>query len=225
MKRNIYLTELEEKALSLLAKGISQPVVRRECNIPKTRMDIFTSNLRRKTGIKSQKDDQQCQEYLRRYSAAMENPTTNPKHIEVMRRFMERETLEGMAYQLKLSPEDTTALLNEACEAVGIFSKDDKARRLQIRTFLSIRHSRNGKEPTELEMQLLRYMAIGGKPLHFAYEQRQRPRHIILLAREVCTRLGFNVEGRGVQRRMIQDYLARLDAQEPAPVTMDDPMF
>lgn len=104
-----------------------------------------------------------------------------------------------------------------------------------MRTYLSVYHSTNGKPITETELAALRLVAKGYRPQQVYLELGGNERYFVDLIRGVCLRLGFNVQGRGTQRNMIIDYLARLDAnqypeiEQSAPVassvTMDDPAF
>lgn len=220
MNRHLYLSIQEEKALNLFAKGINSQIVRRECEIGRCSMDAFTFALRRKTGIRDQKDDHECQEYLRRYSEAIEKRAATPDQIALLRRVMNGETHQGIAYQMRISEAEVAPLITKACEAIGIFTEDQRARSTQIRIYLSAFHSTNGKPITTTEMQVLRFLASGVRPQNLCEHLSGKERYFVTLARNVCLRLGFNVRGKGTQRRMIQDYLARFDAE-----VMADPMF
>lgn len=220
---NIYLSTEENKALSLFAEKISPTIVRREMDIPKVRWDHFTLILRRKTGIANHKDERQCQDYLARYAKAPMK--LEPKQVEIFRRLVNGETLEGAAYIMRISQDELHGLINQACMNAAIFTQHPRTRLLQMRTFLSVHYSTNGKPLTETEIAAFRLIAKGYRPQQVYLELGGKERYFVNLIRGACLRLGFNVSGKGTQRRMIIDYLARLDAQEPAPVTMDDPMF
>lgn len=124
-----------------------------------------------------------------------------------------------------INEEGAYELFSAACHAAGIFTEDKRAVRVQIRIYLALFHSTNGKELTPGEEDLLRKMAFEGMtPQQYAREFRptERERFYVMKARDACTRLGFSVQGNGTQRQLLREYFMRLDAQK---ITMDDPMF
>lgn len=216
--QNLYLSKEENTALRLLSKGFSSSIVRREMNVHRVRWDHFTLRLRRKTGIANHKDERQCQEYLAKYAKA--SMVLSPEQVQILRRRMNGETIGGIAYLMRISDDDVRQLESDACAAIGIFTPHEPTRKLQYRTYLSVYHSTNGKPLTETELKALRLVAKGYLPRQVYHELGGNEQYFVKLIRSVCLRLGMNVQGRGTQRRMIQDYLARIDAQ-----AMNDPMF
>lgn len=221
--RIIYLTPNEEKAVRLMAQGLSSREINNQCEIPLAGYAAFTLNIRRKTGIHDHHDKRVCQGYLDAYVEAMEKQAITPQQVEALRRYLRKETLEGIGYQMgRIGVKEVENLIDAACSAAGILTDDPRAQRMQIQVYLATFHSTNGKEVTPMELDILRHMAAGGSPAGFAQDRGERERYCLMLARSVCFRLGFNARGRGVQRGMIQDYLARIDSQQ---ITMDDPAF
>lgn len=215
MCRNIYLTELEEKALGLFAKGVNTRIICRELAINHEQLATLTFAIRRKTGIADHNDDRQCQDYLRRYRHAIERNATTPEHIIALRVYTKT------AWESDSHAAHTVVhITQEAIELCGIFSKDERTRKMQVRQYLATFHCRNKMPPTDTEIQILRLVASGVKAKELCLHLQGAPRYFVHRLRDVCKRLGFNVQGRGAQRRMIQDYLARTE-----PPTMDDPMF
>jgi DNA-binding CsgD family transcriptional regulator len=218
--QNIYLTAEENKALLLMANGYNSLHIKQKCDIPLSGMGQFTSTIRRKTGIRDHKNPMECRTYLERYAATMENPSLTEQQLNALRRILEGETLMGIGYQLGEIGEDGAAkLIDEACNAVGIFTRDERTRRIQIRIYLSTL-PRNIKPPSPVDLKILRLMAEGMTPQQIAREWGERERYIVIKARDVCLRLGFNARGRDVQRQLIRGWLTRFDG-----MVMSDPMF
>lgn len=228
MTGNLYLTDNEEKALRMMAEAKHHTAIRKECEIPHSGFHAFTYSIRRKTGIRDHKDDQECRDYLRRYAEAMANRPIADVHVRVLRRVLARETFAGIGYQEgKVSESSAFEMFQAACHAAGIFTTDKRALRVQIRIYLATFHPTNGMPLSPIEEDMLRKLAFEGMtPAQYAREYRfnENERHYVLKARDACERLGFNVQGNGTQRQMLKDYFLRMDAR-PAPVTMDDPMF
>src|SRR5688572_11284574 len=141
----IYLSEDEEKALRLLAEQASAYTIRDQCKLPLSGLAIFTSEIRRKTGIRDTKNPNECRSYIRQYEAAMAAARPTDDEIWLLRHYSEKDTIEGLTYQwntqhMEQTPITETVMLSmieQAFEHIGIFTKDDRARRMQFRYYLA----------------------------------------------------------------------------------------
>lgn len=218
----IYLTPEEEKALRLYALGCSSRSVVEQCDIGLSGLAVFTQNIRKKTGIADHKERKQCEHYIERYERAMANPVLRADQLLALQMLANGDTMEGMAYRLgEITIGETTAILDSACEAAGIFTHDPTQRRLQARLFLAAFHTPLTTLWGHSE-QILRQMAEG-KSFGDIAEQMSNPvAYVKSKAFEACKRLGFCTRGRNAQRNLLRAYFA-LRARQM--VTMDDPMF
>lgn len=221
---NIYLTKEENQTLELMAQGINTRTIKTEVDIPLSGFAIFTATIRRKTGIHDHKDKFEVMSYIKRYEAAIANPSLLSDQVRALRRVINGESMVGIGYQHgQIGEAGAQALVDTSCALAGIFTRDERARRVQIRIYLSIFHQIGILLPSPLEMRILRLIAEGMTPPQIARLWNEREPWITRKAREVCLRLGFNARGRDVQRNLVRDYLAREDSKQAH--LMDDPMF
>jgi hypothetical protein len=220
----IYLSEVENCTLTLLSKGFSTRDIHATCAIPLSGYAIFTQDLRRKTGIRDHRDSSECRSYLEKYQQAITGEGPTAEQTRAIRSFSLGNTITTIGYLLGLTEEVTEQTIDAACRAAGIFTRDERARRGQIRLYLAIFRP-NFKPLTEQETQILRAMA-DGKTFGEISDTVVTARipYLKIKAKEACMRLGFDVKGRNAQRNLLRAYFAHLDAQSPKD-PMDDPMF
>lgn len=228
MKRIIYLSEEEEKALRLLAQGFNSYVIHEKCKLPMAGMGIFTQEIRRKTGIRDTKYARECFLYIKRFEEAMDNPPLTPDDLRLLRFYRDDYTLDAMASEWKTTPVEITARIESLFTHMGIFTKDERARRLQLRIYLIAFHAPAQPE-TPFHWNLLRMLARGLSFAEIAHELGERKEYIQFKTREICTKLGLLAKGRDVQRKLIRAFLAtHSEPQSPTQDVADplnDPMF
>jgi hypothetical protein len=223
----IYLSEAENCTLTLLSKGFSTREIHSSCEIPLSGYAIFTQDLRRKTGIRDHRDSSECRAYVAKYQQAITGEGPNGEQTRAMRSFSLGNTITAIAYILgRITEEATEQTIDAGCRAAGIFTRDDRARRGQIRLYLAIFRP-NFKPLTEQETQILRAMAEG-KTFEEVSQTVVAARipYLKTKAKDACMRLGFDIKGRNSQRNLLRAYFAHLDTLAPRPHDpMDDPAF
>src|SRR5687768_9858748 len=147
-----YLSEAENKLVNLKAEGFSSKHILANCPIPLIGFHMFTADVKRKTGIQG-KDHQDYREFLNRYNEAISGSLTTPEQTRAM-----RSSLEGDTLSLNISRDELQAILDAACKAAGIFTRDERARKFAMRLYLALFRF-NGNPLDTLETQFLRGMA------------------------------------------------------------------
>lgn len=220
-----YLTSAENTLLNLMAEEYSTRHILQNCEIPLSGFHIFCAEIKRKLGI-SGRLIHECKPFLAKYSAAMANQTrTTPEQTRVIRQYVQGETLQGMAYTLKMSEDATQALIDDACKAAAIFTRDERARRAQLRLYLALFRF-NGLPLSPMEETILRGMAAGKSFEEIADGFAVHPvKFVKQKAKAACHRLYFDISGRNTQRTLLRAYFAYIDQQKPSEITMEDPMF
>jgi DNA-binding CsgD family transcriptional regulator len=220
----IYLTPNEEKTLRLLMDDLSSYAIIRQCEIPSIGLSLFKHEIRRKTGIRDTKNTKEIRQYFAAYDASMAAQPISVEQVRTLRLFLGGDTFEAISYQMGVPPEGAEELIYSACRAAGIFTRDDQARKTQVRLFLAIFHPSREGEQTPDQMTVLRLTADGLSPLEIC-DRMQRPLpYVRFILKTGCLLLGLTARGRDVQRNLIRAYFTRKDAENP-PVTMDDPAF
>ncbi len=235
---NPYLTENEAKTLRFLGEGKSLPFIRDNCQMPLAGMHVFTSSLRRKTGIRDTRYAPECREYLKQVEAALSGPGPTETELRVLSHIAEGDTFVAIASRLEITREAVWTLYDSACAAAGIFTRDERTRKTQIRLFLSTRKISGLSGMTALtghELQFLRAFASGQTYVQIAESEGQPLEYVRFRARGVLLRLGLTARGRDAQRNLVRAFLVAYDAQtgqlespaaaDPSPVSMDDPAF
>jgi hypothetical protein len=221
----IYLSEDEEKALRLLTEQASAYTIRDRCKLPLSGLAIFTSEIRRKTGIRDTKNPKECQSYIRQYEAAMAAARPTEDEIWLLRHFCDKDTIEGITYQwnalhLEQTPFTEDAIrsaIEQAFEHIGIFSKDERARRMQFRYYLAA--YRPQKLPdTGHQWEFLRHTAAGLTVKQIADLMNEPLDYVQAKIEDACIRVGLKAKGRDVQRNLIRVFLHLNDP-------LNDPMF
>lgn len=229
MAKIIYLSDNEEKALRLLAEAKTGPQIKAQCDIPLAGMGVFTSEIRRKTGIRDTRFALECRRYIERYEATIGQPVSLDQ-IRILRDILKGETFEGIAYRMQLEKSVVWKLYDQACESAAIFTRDEKARRVQMRLYLATFHTlplEGSNALSSKETLFLKMFADGLPYAQIADETKERPEFVQWKIKGICSRLGLTARGRDTQRRLARAFLA-YGAQTPAPalpVTMDDPAF
>lgn len=236
MARNIYLTENEEKAIRALTEPIVYSALKHSCEVPAIGVHLFAADLRRKTGIRDTKNPLECRAYLQRYDAAMSSLAPTAEQLTLLRYFLAGESYQGVAYQLTrargesqiepLVATDIPPLVDDACASVGIYTRDDLARRVQIRIYLASFHTAlspsNALSPTE--EKYLRLWAEGKGHSEIADAVGERREYIKDMIKTACKRLGLCARGRGVQRSLVRAFFAQMDSPKEQ-IDMSDPAF
>lgn len=231
-KPHIYLTPDEEKALRILADSRPHFVLKEANVIPTYGLSIFLSNLRRKTGIRDTKNSKEIRAYFSKYEEAMAYPGFSPEELDAVRKIIdEGAPFEEAAIALGRTVEQIEAALQSACATAGIFSRDEKTQRLQLKTYLALFNPVGNQSLSEQELQLLRLYSEDVDYAIIAYKVNQRTPWVTEKIRDLCLKLGLNSRGRGTQRQLVRAWLAHkaatsaAPAQEPsAPEDAEDPM-
>jgi hypothetical protein len=213
-----YLTPDENLLLTLMAQDFSTRHILKNCPIPLSGFHIFCAEVRRKLGLVGRLVHE-LRPFLERYNAAM----ANPFHPTPDQKSAVRHYLDGNTASLQLPPYALQSLIDELSERVGIFTRDERARKAHLRLYMAIFHF-NGKPLTPLETQILRGMAEGLTFEEISDSIVTAP--ILFLkgkAKEACQRLYFDAQGRNAQRTLLRAYFAWIDAHKTDP--MDDPLF
>lgn len=221
----LYLNEAENNAVNLIAEGFSTRHIIANCSIPPAGYHIFCADIRRKTGVRTQSNNLEWKAYLERYSAAIAGERTTPEQTSALRRFVGGDTYAGIGYIMGIPEGDVEPLLDSACKAAAIFTRDDRARRSQARLYLAIFRPNYGPlSPTET--RILRFMAEGKTfgEISELMGAGNPEEYLVKKAKSACLRLGFDAKGYNVQRNLLRAFFAYADSKK-APVTMDDPAF
>ncbi len=231
----IYLSENEEKALRLLAAGYSIREVYDNCKVPLSGMSVFTAQIRRKTGIEHTRHPQECREYIARVEAALRGHGPDEIELRVLSHIAEGDTFIAIANRLQIARERVWALYDSGCAAAGIFTRDDRARKTQLRLYLSVSKIdtlRGMTAVTGHELQFLRAFASGQTYAQIAESEGQPLEYVQYKAKGVLLRLGLTARGRDAQRNLVRAFLVAYDAktqsgelEPPQSVSMDDPAF
>jgi hypothetical protein len=217
----LYLDQTENCIIHHLSQGFTRKQIKANCGVPENEYDLYTQDIRRKTGIRDQKDPTQCLEYLEKYQRAItgEGPTEN--QTRAMRLFCLGTTLTAIGHLLRMEESAADHTIRDGCRAAGIFTQDGRARIGQMRIYLATFRP-NYKPLSAQETEILRAMAAGTPFLGICGTVLNAPiPYLKSKAKEACMRLGFDVKGRNAQRNLLRAYFAYLDAQDP----MNDPLF
>lgn len=237
--QNLYLTENEQKALRILANRGDHIAVRNECVIPLSGMGFFTSEIRRKTGIRDTLDSEECRAYLERYENALTYQRWDPLDNRLVSLFLQKNTFTAIASRLKAEgvvhlPGDIGRDLDLACEKAGIFTRDEKARRVQLKIYLTAFYLT--KKPEKLSphnRKAMELFASGMTIRQIAFCMQVEYAYAQYLVQSTCKEVGIVARGRGLQQKLARVFLASKNAPEElpseeaeiTPVTMDDPAF
>lgn len=218
-----YLTADENTLVNLMAQEFSTQHILQNCKIPLSGFHIFCGEIKRKLGV-SGRLVHECHPFLVKYSAAMANQTrTTPDQTRALRQYMQNETIQGIAYTLKMSEDATQQLIDDACKTAAIFTRDERARRAQLRLYLALFRF-NGLPLSPMEETMLRGMAEGKSFEEIAEGFAVHPvKFVKLKAKAACHRLYFDISGRNAQRNLLRAYFAHIDARPK--ITMEDPLF
>lgn len=241
MRPNIYLTSNEEKALRSLASNGDYSKLKNACEIPQYGIHLFLAQIRRKTGIRDTKDTNECRAYLERYEATIANPAPTEEQLALLRHYAAGDSYTSIAFwmtktralETPLAATDIPKMVDAACEAIGIFTRDDQARRVQIRAYTVCFLTPTAHRITPLEEKIVREWINGKEPIQIADELGERGDYVKYKLKRACKDLGIAAKGRGVQRSLARALFAQLDAQPKAPADepalapdpMDDPAF
>lgn len=219
----IGLSKDEQTALTLLAEGRNGLYIREHCTIPLAGFSVFTSEIRRKTGIADTKDRRECAQFLERYARALATPPS-AEHVAVVRSIVADESLISIAYRLKINIEEARALYDKACESFGVFTRDERARKIQLRLALA-RHTLSTLSPiarvTETELRFLRLFVEGHSYAQIAENTGERELFVRVTTKGLFDRFFLVSRGRGAQRMLATAFLALIESG----VSMDDPAF
>lgn len=227
-----YLTDLEQKAVKLLAEEKSYEAIKRECYLSTLKLCPFLGAIRRKTGIADTKDAQQVRDYITKYEAAANGPGPSPLQMEVINRLMgvgyPEHELSAIDYRMGLSPGSAYMEYEAGLNAAGIYATTASERTVQCRMFLASLHVRpTASMLNDNHLRALRLYAQNEKEYFIA--QQMPPGFnsipaVEMLIQDGVDRLGVVARGRGVQRRLVGIALDRLE-QEKSKTLMNDPMF
>lgn len=186
-------------------------------------MSFFLSEIRRKTGIRDTKDHKECRDYLKHFASFTAN-LPSADELFALRLLMAGSSLEAMAYKLHLPQEQITTFLDTACRSVGILTRDERARKIQVRQYITSHFPISGVIFTPARLAVLRGVA-DGKPLaQIADEVNQPTDWVEWTLKDLTKGLGLVTRGRDVMRTLIQTFLKVREVRNPS-ITMDDPAF
>lgn len=223
MHPNIYLTKDEHKALVLLSEGKTSFMIREQCLVPASGMSFFLSEIRRKTGIRDTKQPPECREYLKRHNEALSHSPA-PEHIRLLQKYQAGETWEGIAYTMPLPIEEVLPALDKACHAIGSFTRDERARKMQVRQYLACYLPNETVIWAPNVLAVLHGIANATPIEEIAAEVNQLPGWVRSTAKDTLYKLGLAARGRDVQKTMAASFLRVREYLNPT-VTMDDPAF
>lgn len=223
MSLNIYLTKDEHHALVLLSELKTTYAIQEQCKIPMSGMGFFLSEIRRKTGIRDTKQTKECKDYLKRHAEALSKPPTTDQ-IRILRKYLAGETWEAIGNSMPLPLEQVIPTLDKACHAVGIFTQDERARKIQVRQYLACYIPNETVIWTPATLAVVRGIANATPIEEIAQQVNQTTGWVRSTAKDTLYKLGLAARGRDVQRNMANAFLRLRDHINP-PVTMDDPMF
>jgi len=228
--KNLYLTSNEEKAIRLLADGRSSAILLEECEIPISGLGVFTYELRRKTGIENTRRPSDCQYYLKQYAKAFENPPQlSVEQKDAARLLMGGATIKTIATRISRSLEQGVAIMDSTLVTAGIFSKDLRTQRSQLRLFMAVFYLRKNvcEDIGPLTWDILRAVARGEHYTNIALKHSMSEEYTRSAAHAGLTKLGFVTRGRGTQEGLLRGYMEYLDAQaaEAAQDPMNDPLL
>jgi hypothetical protein len=224
LTQNIYLSEDEQKAIVLLSQRYTYNELPMHCRIPLSGMNFFLAEIRRKTGIRDTKYHKECKDYLTAVAATLEKESPSRDQIWAMRLYLEESTIEAMARELKISQDEVLPFLDSACRAVAIFTRDERARKMQVRQYLTSMHPADDVILTPARMHILRGIAAGHPMPQIADEIQKPLKWTQQTARDIVRGLGLSTRGRDVQRTLVRTFLRVRDTERPS-ITMDDPLF
>lgn len=211
MKKSIYLDESENLAIQLLAKGERLKIIRESCKIPSTRFPFFLAELRRKTGISNIQDTRECAKYWKDLPNLKGEVQISPQESRLLVGFVDLVSLAYMANMLRISEADARASLENALRKCGIFVKDDRTRRIQVRFFFAIKGIPHSKLPplSSEHWKVLRVLADGGRLEHVQalWTPPKKAKFAREYIREACIRIGANCPGRGARQKLIAAFL------------------
>lgn len=224
MKKIIYLTEKETLCIELLAKGERFSTIHNKCGIPQGSFYLFLGQLRLKTGITDTRNIEMCQSYIDKIEKTTFPPVLTLAQDKLL--WMYTELTHRLEFERRtgLTEEELKVQLQAAIEQCGIFSREVRFIRAQLRMHFAVNGSLDNKRlpPSETHLQILRVLADGDNPSDvLGYP----PRDALMLTREACARTLTASPGRGAQRALIRAYLAARAEKKVSEITMEDPMF
>lgn len=234
---NIYLTDLEQKALSLLAEDKSYEAVKRECGLTSHQISRFMDRIRKKTGIENTKNVQQVRAYLEKYAKAISGPGPTEQQLEALQRVLgvryPEQDPHALSYRMGLgSVFAGLQLFEDALNAAGIFATTVSEAKAQGRIYLSYRNSMAKALPLTENHEAVLHLYAQGHKTHVIAEMLGEgfsEDYVDLLIHQGALRLGAISRGRGVQRRLVGIALAHRAQREKnaqkAVITMADPAF
>lgn len=237
--KHLYLTDNEQTALQILANGGDHIAVRNECVIPLSGMGFFTSEIRRKTGIRDTLDSAECRAYLERYESAITSHVWDPLDKRIATLFLQKQSFASIEYRLDVEGANLVKgvipqAMDILCEKAGIFTRDEKARRVQLKTYLAAFHlSKNFSDLSPTRRKALDLFASGMTFRQIAFCMNIEYAYAEFLIKSTCKEVGIVARGRGIQQKLVRVFRASAnipdapfaDDEEIAPVTMEDPSF
>jgi hypothetical protein len=228
--KNLYLTANEEKAVKLLADGRSSGFILEQCEIPVSGLGTFTAELRRKTGIEDTRSPSDCKSYLNRYAKAFEvPPKLSREQEEATRIILKGNSMTAVAYRVGGAFESAVTLIDSIFSTAGIFSKDPRTQRAQLRLFMAVFHLRKNicEDIGPKAWEILRASARGEHYTDLALKHHLTEEQVCTMAHNGLMMLGFVTRGRGTKENLLRAYMEYLDEQiaQEAVDPMNDPLL
>ncbi len=189
------------------------------------------ASLRKKTGIRDAQNVAECRAYLEKMRAIPEPPPLTEKQRKLLLWVSEQRPILYVTPRMECSEAEAKEQTEAALHVIGIFSPDEKTRRMQCRAFFAhYGHPLARVENLSAKhWQILNVIAQGGHAGHLGHS----PANARALSREACQRAGVTCPGRLAQRNLVRAFLAACErenapaasAQAEPPISMDDPAF
>lgn len=225
MSHNLYLSANETKALHLFSEGKSSQFVENECVIPLSGMGFFTAEIRRKTGISSLLNHKAVGIYTQRHLDAIRSPGLSRDQEQLTRLWLGDNSPDAIAKRMQKPVWELPSLYDKTLKRAGIFSRDDRAIRFQLRLYLACFHLHN-PPPTGTKLRLLKMYAEGKTILEMVDITGERELFIRVTLQDAYNALGLQSKGRGAVQQLACAWVrAQETLKEITPVTMDDPAF
>lgn len=218
MKKYIYLSEAENTAIELLAKGERLKIIREACRIPSNRFPFFLAEIRRKTGIEDVQNVKECAHFWKEVQRLQREAAITEQESRLLKAFTELKSIPYEGKMLGLSAEEAIASFTNALRKCGIFAKDDRTQRIQTRFFFAIHGIPHSKLPrlSPEHWNVLRVLASGGRLEHVQdlWTPPKKAKYAREYIREACERIGANSPGRGTRRNIICAFLEAFAMRE-----------
>lgn len=220
MKKSIYLNDEETTALEMLAKGKRYKEICEHLNFPHKPAHLlqpFLINLRRKTGIYDLRNMEEVADFLAKTEQIDPEITLSDAQFTLLDMVMSEYPLSLQPQKLNIPEEKLPFFTVSTLHSIGIFSKNFREIRMQVRIFLAIRGNPALKRAELSDTHWKIFRLIASNEQLDAHFPRLQAKQIEALTRDACQRAGISCPGRGARNKLIKLYVTAHDAKRNIP--------